>query len=110
MNSADACLLRVVKLRVVVSLLLKVLHPLRCLRAQIIESAEHDRFGWTDFRACGHESAFLSIVAECALECATGIRQRRRAAIDHSEWTRDDAIAASITDIILHKDGAGFSA
>src|SRR5215475_11871644 len=91
-------------------MLAQIFHALRCVCSQIIEPPEHDRFGWTNFCACGNESAFLSIVTERTFESAAGIRQGSRPAIDYPERTRDNAIAASITDIILHENGTGFSA
>jgi hypothetical protein len=97
-------------LRVVVTVLAQIFHALSRMCAQIIEPPENNRFSWADFGACGNESAFLSIVAESALECATGVGQRRRPAIDHAERTRDDAIAAAVANIILYKNRSGFGA
>jgi hypothetical protein len=89
---------------------LQMLHALFRSGTQIIKSAKDDRFCWTNFGASGHESALLSIVTKGAFECAAGLWQRLRTSVDHAEWTRDHAIAASITHIILHENGAGFSA
>ena len=36
------------------------------------------------------------------------LRAAARAAVDHAERTRDDAIAAAVTDVVLHKNGADF--
>src|SRR5438477_6366235 len=78
--------------------------------AQIVEPPEDNRFGWTNLCASRCEAALLSIVTEGALECAACVRQRRGSTIDDAEGTRDDAIAASITNVILHENSAGFSA
>src|SRR6476646_11589368 len=80
-----------------------MLDTLICTGAQIIEASEDNRFGWTNLRASRCEAALLSIVAEGALECAAGVGQRRGSTIDHAEWTRDDAIAAAIADVVLHQ-------
>src|SRR6266446_61056 len=87
MNAAHGCFRWIVKLCVVVTALLQLLHALRCTRAQIIESAEHDRFGWTNLCAGRNESALLPIVTKCALECAACVWQRRRPAIDQAKRT-----------------------
>ena len=110
MNAADACFLRIVKLRIVIPVLAQLLHALRCSRAQIIEPAEHDRFGRTNLRARGHEAAFLAIVTESAFECAAGVRQRLRAAIYDTKRARHDAVAATVANIVLHKDRVDFGA
>ena len=108
MNAAHACLLRVIKLRVVVSVLFELLHALRCSRAQIIKPAEDNRFGRTNLRARGNEAAFLSIVTKRALKRAASIGQRLRPAIDYAERTRNDAITTAIANVVLHKDRADF--
>ena len=59
----------------------------------------------------------MPIVTECALKRAARIGERFRSAIDHAEWTGDDAIAAPVTNIILYEnrtdfrshDGAGWT-
>src|ERR1043166_2410358 len=102
-NAAHGCFLRIVKLRVLVAILLELLHALACTRAQIIQSAKDDRFGGTHFSAGGYESALLSIVTERALERASRIGKRLGPAIDHAEWTRNDAVTAAVADIVLHK-------
>src|SRR2546423_240486 len=98
----------VVKLRVVVTAFLQLLHTLCCARAQIIQSAKYDRFGWTNLCAGRNESALLSIITKCALESAACVRQRRRSTIDHAERARHHAIAAAIADIVLHENRADF--
>src|SRR5205823_4252529 len=62
-----------------------------------------------NFRAGRNESALLSIVAEGALECAAGIGKRFGPAIDHAKWTGDDAVSATVADIVLDEDRANFS-
>src|SRR5258708_2027375 len=85
------------------------MNTLLTFRTKIIKQAEHDGFGWTHLCTGGNQSALLSIVAKCALECAAGVWKWRRSAIDHAKRTRHDAIAAAVTDIVLHEDGANFS-
>jgi len=94
---------RIVKLRVGVTLFSELVHTLRRACAQIIEPPEHDRFGRTDFGARGNESAFLSVVAESALEYAAGIGQRFWPAIDHPKRAGDNAISAAVANIVLDK-------
>ena len=104
MNPADARLLRIIKLRVVVTVLVQLLQALCCARPQIIESAKDDRFCWANFCASRNESAFLSIVAKRALECAAGVGQRLRSTIDHTKRARDDAVTTAVANIILNED------
>ena len=110
MNPADARLLRIVKLRVVITVLAKLLHALRRTHAQIIEPPEDDRFGWTDFRTGRHQPAFLAVVTKCALKSSAGAWQRFWPTIDHAKGTGDDAISAAVAHIVLHKDRADLGA
>src|SRR4029453_7306835 len=110
MNAADARLLRIVQLCVVVTELLQMLLALFRSDTQIIKSAKDDRFRRTNFGAGGNKPALLSIVTKRAFECAAAIRQRLGSTIDYPEWQRDNETTASITDIILHKNGAGLRA
>src|ERR1051326_1647128 len=96
MNTAHRRFRRIVNLRVVVTVLVKFLHALACARAQVIQSAKHDRLGWTYFCAGGYEPALLAIVAKGAFECTACIGKRLGSAIDHTEWTGNDAVAAAI--------------
>jgi hypothetical protein len=50
----------------------------------------------------------LSIVAKGAFECAARIRQRLRSTVDHPKRTGDNAVAASVANVILHEDGTDF--
>src|SRR5439155_20415161 len=100
----------IVKLCVVVTALLQLLHALRAACAQIIKPAEHDRFGRTNLRARWDEAAFLAIVTESAFECAAGVRQRLRAAIYDTKRARHDAVAATVAHVVLHKHGTDLSA
>src|SRR5689334_17926768 len=75
-NATNRRFSRIVKLRVIVTALLQLLHPFRSTCTQIIEPAKHDRFGRANFGAGWDESALLSIVAKRAFECAACIRQR----------------------------------
>ena len=100
----------IVKLRVGVPVFPQLMHTLRCARAQIIEPPEHDRFSWTNFRTRRRKTAFLSVVAEGAFECASGVGQRFRTTIDYPERTRDNAIAAAVANIILHEHRTDFGA
>ena len=52
----------------------------------------------------------MSIVTKGALERAAGIVKWLRPAIDHAEWTRHNAIAAAVADIVLHQHRTNFSA
>ena len=104
MDPADARLLRIVKLRVVVTMLVQLLHALSCARPQIIESTKDDRFCGANFGASWNESALLSVIAKRALECAAGVGQRLRSTIDHAEWTRDDAVTTAVANIVLNED------
>ncbi len=108
MNAADGCFGRIVKLRVVITMPAQLLHTFRRARAQVIEPSKDDRFGRTNFCAGWDEAALLSVVAKRALKGATGVGQRFRPAIDHAEWTGDDAISAAVTHIVLHEDRADF--
>ena len=110
MDPADACLLRIVKLGVVVTELLQMLYAFLRLDTQIIKPAEDDRFSWTNFGACGNESALLSIVAKRALESAAGVGERFRPAIDYAERAGDNTIAAAVANIVLHEYGTDFGA
>ncbi len=87
-----------------------MLHAFHSLRAEIIQSAEHDGFGWTNLCTSRNKSAFLSIVTKCALESAAGIGQRFRPAIDYAEGAGDNAIAAAVANIILHEHRTDFGA
>src|SRR5262249_21815448 len=79
-------------------------------RAQIIEPPKYDRFSRTNFGARRCEAALLPVVAEGAFECAAGVGQRLRAAVNHAKRTGDDAIPAAIADVVLHKHRADFGA
>src|SRR4030095_14467091 len=83
---------------------------LRRARTQVIEPPKHDRFSRTNFRARRREAALLSVVAEGALECASGVGQRLWAPVNHAERARDDAIPAAVANVILHKHRADFGA
>src|SRR5437867_1780678 len=110
MYPAHGCFRWIVKLCVVVTALLQLLHALRSTCAQIIESAKHDGFSRANFCAGRNESALLSIVTERTFECTACVWQRRRPAIDHTKRARHHAIAAAVANIILHEDGANFRA
>src|ERR1700682_1898779 len=86
----------------------QLLHPFRSARAQIVEPAEHDRFGRANFGGSRNESAFLSIVTKRAFECATGIGQWLRPAIDYAKWAGDDAVTATVANIVLDEDRSYF--
>ena len=101
MQSTHGCFLRIVKLRVRVTILSQLLDALRCTRPQIIEPSKDNRFSRTNFCARRNESAFLSIVTEGTLECAARVGQRLGPAIDHAEGAGDDAVTAAIADIVL---------
>ena len=111
MQSTDGSFFRIVKLRICVTRLSAIVRT-RSLRARakIIKPSEDDRFGWANLRASRNESALLAVVTKRAFEGSAGIGQRLRPAIDHAEWTGDDAIAAAVTDIVLHENGADFGA
>jgi len=109
-NPANGCFRGIIELRVVVTVLVKLLHTLRCACAQIVEPAEHNRFGWTNFRACGDEAALLAVVTQGAFERAACVGQRFRSPIDHTKWARNDAVAAAVANIILHEHRTDFSA
>src|ERR1043166_2637545 len=100
----------IVKLRVGVTVFSQLVHTLRRTRAQVIKPPEHDRFSRTNFRTCGRKTAFLAIVAEGAFECAAGVGQRLRTPVNHAKWTRDDAISATVANIVLHKHRGDFGA
>ena len=109
-NAAHGCFLRIVELCVAVAVLLKLVHSFFSTRAEIIQSTKDDRFGWTHFCAGWDESALLSIVTKCTLERAACIGKWLGAAVDHAEWTRNDAVAAAVADIVLHKHGTDLGA
>ena len=104
MNATDGCLLRIVKLRVVVTALLQLPHAFRSTCAEIIQSAKDNRFGGTNLCTGRYESAFLSIVTESALECAACIGKRLGPAIDHTKRAGNDAVAATVAHVILHEN------
>src|SRR5215469_12726132 len=72
----------IVKLHVVVAVFSELLHTLRRTCTQIIETPEHDRLSWTNFRARRCEAALLAVVAESAFECAAGVGQRFGSPVD----------------------------
>ena len=109
-NPAHGCFRWIVNLCVVVTVLVKLLHTVRCACAQIIEPSEHDRFRGANLRARRHEPALLAIITERAFECATCVGQRFRSPVDHAEGARHDAIPTAVANIILHKNRANLSA
>ena len=110
MDTADRSVRWIVQLRICVAGLAQLINTLLTLRAKVIKPAKHDRFGRANLRARGNESALLSIVTKRALERAARVWKWRRPAIDHAERTRDDAIAAAVANIILHKNRSRFGA
>src|SRR5712691_6141716 len=100
----------IVKLRVGVTVFSQLLHPLRRARAQIIEPPEHDRFSRTNFGARRCEATLLAIITKRAFECAAGVGQRLRTAINYPKRTRHHAVSAAVANIILHKHRANFGA
>jgi len=107
-KTADGGVLGIVKLCVAVATLAQMTDTIAGAGAKIVEATEDDRLRRTNFGAGGRESALLPVVTKGALECATGIRQRLRATIDHAEGTGDNAITATIADVVLHEDGTDF--
>ena len=99
---------RIVKLRVRITVFSQLMHTFRRTRPQIIEPPKNDRFSWTNFGARGWKAALLAIVAERAFEGAAGVGQRLRAPVNHAKWTRDDAIPASVANVILNEHRADF--
>src|SRR5262249_11336800 len=75
----------IVNLRVVVTVFSQLVHTLRRTRAQIIEPPKYDRFSRTNFRTRRWETALLSVVTERTFECAAGVGQRLRAAVNHAK-------------------------
>ena len=100
-NAADRRFSWIIELRVVVTMLSQLLHPLHSANAQIVQTPKNDRFGRANFCARRNEAALLPVVAKRALKRAAGILQRLRSPVDYSEGTRDDAIAATIANIVL---------
>ena len=93
----------IVKLHVGVTVLAQLMHTLRRARTQIIESPEHDRFSWANFRARRCEATLLTVITEGAFECAACIAQRLWPAIDHSKRARNNAVSAAVANIVLNK-------
>ena len=110
MSAAHRCFGWIIELRVGVTVFSQLVHTLRRACAQIIEPPEHDRFSGTNFGARRREAALLSVVAEGAFECAAGIGQRLRSPVNHAKRTRDDAIPATVANVILHEHRADFGA
>ena len=100
----------IIKLRVVVTVFSQLVHTLRRACAQIIEPPEHDRFSRTNFGTRRCEAALLSVVAEGAFECAAGFGQRLWAPVNHAKRARDDAIPATVANVVLHEHRTDFGA
>jgi hypothetical protein len=98
----------VVKLRIGVTVFSQLLHALCRARAQIIEPPEHDRFSRTNLGARRREATLLAIVTKRAFECAAGVGQRVRTAIDHTKRARDNAIPAAVANVVLHEHRSDF--
>ena len=110
MNAAHRRFGWIIELGVGVTVFSQLVHTLRRARAQIIEPPEHDRFSGTNFCTRRCEAALLSVVAEGAFESAAGIGQRLWAPINHAKRARDDAISATVANIVLHEHRADFGA
>jgi hypothetical protein len=91
-------------LRIGVAGLAQLLNTLPTLRAKVIEPTKHNRFSRANLRASRHQPAFLAIVTKRALERAAGVGQWLWPAIDHAEGATDNAIAAAVANVVLHKD------
>src|SRR5678815_5060643 len=100
----------IIELGVGVTVFSQLVHTLGRACAQIIEPPEHDRFSGTNFGARRCEAALLSVVAECAFERAAGIGQRLRSPVDDAKRTRDDAVPATVANVILHEHRTDFGA
>jgi hypothetical protein len=97
-------------LRVGVTVFSQLLHTLRRARAQIIEPPEYDRFSRTNLGARRRKAALLAIITKRAFECAAGVGQRLWAPVNHAKRARDNAIPATVANIILHEHRADFGA
>ena len=80
--------------------------PLLGFRAELIDLTELDRLGRAGFRTGRFQADFLAVVAERALEGAAVFL----IALDDSEGTGGDTVAASVADVRLNVDASEFCA
>ena len=101
-NPAHRCVNRIVELSIGKAALSETLNPIPGAHVQLIQWSEHNGLGRAGLGTRRCEPLALAVVAERALESPSAARQRFRSAVNDAERTSDDAVAATIANIILH--------